>query len=279
MFSVKLISGLVAATFFWGLTPHFACQKSSLQAASLLQATPANPAYANPANPILINSASLGPTNSASPGPASPGPANRSGLKMLALGDSYTIGESVSETDRYPVQAVQKLYTDSDIYFDKPEIIATTGWTTANLINALAAAKPTGPYDAVTLLIGVNNQFQGRSPDEYRTQLTTLLQQAITLAGNQPSHVLVLSIPDYSITPFGRSMRNPSAIATQIDAFNAINQQLAKDYQVNWLDITAESRKAATEPSLLANDGLHFSGKEYERWAQLMEPIVKKMVK
>ncbi len=198
-------------------------------------------------------------------------------LRMLALGDSYTIGESVSEADRYPVQVAKKLCDNDHLCFADPGIIATTGWTTGNLLDALAAAKPTGPYQVVTLLIGVNNQYQGRSLEEYRTQLKILLQASIALAGNQPSHVLVLSIPDYSITPFGQSTGRAPLIATSIDSFNAICRQLSADYKVNWLDVTAESRKAATNPSLIAADGLHFSGKEYAIWAGLMEPVIKGM--
>jgi lysophospholipase L1-like esterase len=136
-----------------------------------------------------------------------------------------------------------------------------------------------GPYAVVTLLIGVNDQYQGHSLSDYRSQLTTLLRQAIGLAGNRRSHVLVLSIPDYSVTPFGRSAADPSRIAAQIDSFNVIGRQVTADYGVAWLDITTESRKAADDLSLIAGDGLHFSGKEYERWAQLMEPVVKGMEK
>jgi lysophospholipase L1-like esterase len=200
-------------------------------------------------------------------------------LRLLALGDSYTIGQSVDETDRYPIQLVKKLCTNDRICFEKPEIIATTGWTTANLLDALSSENPAGPYQAVTLLIGVNNQFQGRPPQEYKTQFAALLQLAITLAGNQPSHVLVLSIPDYSVTPFGRSAHDPATIAAQIDSFNVINQDLATDNKVKWLDLTAESRKAATDPTLIAADGLHFSGKEYEIWARLMEPVIAGIVR
>jgi lysophospholipase L1-like esterase len=203
--------------------------------------------------------------------------AGRTPLRMLALGDSYTIGESVAVVDRYPVQLVTRLRDSDRIFFDNPEIIATTGWTTGNLLDALSVSRPAGPYALVTLLIGVNDQYQGRSPSEYRAQLTTLLEQAIGLAGNTRSHVLVLSIPDYSVTPFGRSAANPSRIAAQIDIFNAIGQRVAADHGVAWLDITTESRRAADDLSLVAGDGLHFSGKEYQRWAMLMEPIVRKM--
>ncbi len=201
------------------------------------------------------------------------------GLRMLALGDSYTIGQSVSEADRYPVQLVKKLCTNEHICFDNPEIIATTGWTTGNLLDAVSPEGPTGPYQAVTLLIGVNNQYQGRSADEYKAQFTTLLQKSIALAGNQPAHVLVLSIPDYSVTPFGQSTGNAAAIVRSIDSFNTICHQLSVIYKVNWLDVTAESRKAAADPTLIAADGLHFSGKEYEIWAHLMEPVIKGMVR
>lgn len=209
----------------------------------------------------------------------------------LALGDSYTIGEAVDSGDRYPVQALRRLDPAG-----RPEIIATTGWTTANLLDALTAAKPAAGYDAVSLLIGVNNQYQGRSQAEYQAQFAALLKTAIELAGNRPGHVLVLSIPDYSVTPFahgrntaltGRSpvghcdhcgeklfSRNfsPQYLAAQIDSFNAINHRIAAAYRVNYLDVTTESRKAAGDPSLVAADGLHFSGREYAIWAKLMEP-------
>ena len=196
---------------------------------------------------------------------------------MLALGDSYTIGESVAVVDRYPVQLVRRLRDSDRIFFDSPEIIATTGWTTGDLLDAIPTSKPAGPYAAVTLLIGVNNQYQGRSLSEYREQLTTLLQQAIALAGNRASHVLVLSIPDYSVTPFGRSAADPPRIAAQIDAFNIVGRQVTAAHGAAWLDITTESRKAEDDLSLVAVDGLHFSGKEYENWVQLMEPVIKRM--
>jgi lysophospholipase L1-like esterase len=198
-------------------------------------------------------------------------------LRMLALGDSYTIGESVAVVDRYPVRLVTRLRDSAHVIFDSPEIIATTGWTTANLLDAISVSRPAGPYSVVTLLIGVNNQYQGRSLSEYREQLTALLQQAILLAGNRVSHVLVLSIPDYSVTPFGRSASSPSQIAAQIDSFNFIGRQVTNERGAEWLDITTESRKAAKDMSLVAADGLHFSGKEYEIWARLMEPVIKGM--
>ena len=192
-------------------------------------------------------------------------------LSYLALGDSYTIGESVGMEDRYPVQVMRMLHLN-----DTPDIIATTGWTTADLLRALAVAKPAAGYQVVSLLIGVNNQYQGRSQAEYGEQFTELLKAAIDLAGNRPSHVIVLSIPDYSVTPFARQ-RDTAFIAAQIDSFNRINNRIAADYNVNYLDITAESRKAASDPTLIAGDGLHFSGKEYGIWASMMAPVLKKL--
>jgi len=190
----------------------------------------------------------------------------RTAPSYLALGDSYTIGESVDSSLRYPVQAMRLLFPDA-----RPSIIATTGWTTANLLDAISAIKPDTNYEAVSLLIGVNNQYQGRSQEEYSLQFETLLKAAIRLAGKRPNRVLVLSIPDYSVTPFARS-RNTTLIAAEIDSFNAINNRIASACRVNYLDITAESRKALTDSSLIAGDGLHFSGKEYAIWARMMEP-------
>jgi lysophospholipase L1-like esterase len=199
-------------------------------------------------------------------------------VKYLALGDSYTIGESVRPEERYPEQVRRILAAKDHLDCGDPEIIAVTGWTTGNLLDALADAKPS--YDAVSLLIGVNNQYQGRSLAEYRLQFGELLQKSIRLADNRPSHVLVLSIPDYSVTPFARAQgRDTTLIAAQIDSFNRINHELAQQYGVNYVDVTNESRKAAADASLIAADGLHFSGEEYNAWAKLMEPVLKEILK
>ncbi len=200
-----------------------------------------------------------------------------SGYSYLALGDSYTIGESVPAAERYPVQAARLMRLAHYNCLD-PEIIATTGWTTANLLDGISAKmKPLSKYDIVSLLIGVNNQYQGGSQAEYRDEFSSLVRQSIQLAGNRPSRVIVLSIPDYSVTPFARG-GNTALIASGIDAFNAINFQVSMEYKVNYVDITGESRKAANDPSLIASDGLHFSGKEYEVWADKMELIMKVML-
>ncbi len=192
----------------------------------------------------------------------------------LALGDSYTIGQSVNEQERFAAQAVSLLKKDS-INFNAPEYIAVTGWTTRNLIDAINTTPPTKPvYDFVTLLIGVNNQYQGRSQTEYATAFTELLNKAIQFAGNRPGRVAVLSIPDWGVTPFANG-RDRSEIAKQIDAFNAINKQITLDKAVKYIDITPSSRMAASDPSLVAGDGLHPSGKEYQKWAALLAPVIK----
>ena len=196
----------------------------------------------------------------------------------LALGDSYTIGQSVPDSDRYPVQAVALLKRGT-INFAAPEIIARTGWTTTNLTDAIKLTLPSkSSYDIVTLLIGVNNQYQGLGKDQYKTEFTALLDKAIQFAGNRKQRVIVLSIPDYSVTPFA-SGSNVSYIAAQIDAFNAINKDIALTAGVHYLDITASTRLAATDLSLIANDGLHPSGKEYKVWAEGLVPVIKAALK
>jgi lysophospholipase L1-like esterase len=200
---------------------------------------------------------------------------NNSAYKTyLALGDSYTIGQSVNESERFPAQTVSLLKLDS-INFNAPEYIAVTGWTTRNLLNAIAATPPSkSTYDFVTLLIGVNNQYQGRSQTEYAAEFTELLNKAIQFAGNRPGRVAVLSIPDWGATPFANG-RDRNEIAKQIDEFNAINKQITLDKAVKYIDITPSSRMAATDASLVAVDGLHPSGKEYQKWSAMLAPVIK----
>ncbi|MES2430310.1 MAG: SGNH/GDSL hydrolase family protein [Bacteroidota bacterium] len=196
----------------------------------------------------------------------------------LALGDSYTIGQSVATTDRYPVQTAAILEKDT-IHFAAPEIIAQTGWTTANLINRINSTPPTkNKYDIVSLLIGVNNQYQGLSQDQYRTEFTLLLNKAIAFANNKIDRVIVLSIPDYSVTPFATSS-DTASIRAEIDAFNLINKQISMTAGVHYIDITSSTRMALTDASLIAFDGLHPSGKEYAKWAEWLAPIIKNALK
>jgi lysophospholipase L1-like esterase len=192
----------------------------------------------------------------------------------LALGDSYTIGQSVAVNERFPVQTVAML-NNLGVNFKHPEIIAQTGWTTGNLLFRIDGTPPLQTqYDIVTLLIGVNNQYQGRSIEEYRQQFTTLLERAIHYAGNNRSHVFVLSIPDYSVTPFA-SGSDREEIARQIDSFNAVNDNISNSYGVKYIYITDDTRMAATNPLLIANDGLHPSGAEYNVWAGKLAPMIR----
>ncbi len=196
--------------------------------------------------------------------------------KLLALGDSYTIGESVAEEERWPNQLVYLLRERGIADFAKPEIVATTGWTTDELADSIRAAEPRGPFALVTLLIGVNNQFRGRGLGEYREQFRDLLRTAIRLAGDR-ERVLVLSIPDWGATPFAEG-RDRARIAAEIDAFNAVNRQEAVEAGAGYVDVTPTSRRAAAEPALVAADGLHPSGRMYREWAELLAPVVARVL-
>ena len=188
----------------------------------------------------------------------------------LALGDSYTIGESVASGDRFPAQTVALLKSHGVSVAD-PQYIARTGWTTEDLQNAINQSTLKTKYDIVTLLIGVNDQYQGLDTGSYRTRFTQLLQKAIQLAGNQTYRVFVLSIPDYGVTPFGGGS---AKISKEIDAFNAINKQVTLAYHITYIDITPISREVPNDASLTANDGLHPSGKQYKQWAMKLEEMV-----
>lgn len=196
-------------------------------------------------------------------------------LTYLALGDSYTIGESVTTYGAFPYQLSAALKTDS-VNVQDPKIVARTGWTTSNLIDAIKGEDLKPSYDFVTLLIGVNNEYQGADIETYKIEFKQLLQTAIHFAGDNPNRVFVLSIPDWGVTPFAKNdSRSPATIAKEIDAYNAINKQQTADSDANYLDITAISREAATDPTLLASDGLHPSAQMYARWIALLAPMVK----
>lgn len=179
----------------------------------------------------------------------------------LALGDSYTIGESVSSDERFPMQ----LAKTSNL--GEPRIIAKTGWTTDELNAAIDAANVTGTYDLVTLLIGVNNQYRGRDAEQYRGEFQALLQRAIGFAGGDPKNVIVVSIPDWGVTPFAEG-RDRAKIAREIDQYNAINREEAQRAGAKYVDITPISR--GNDASLVAGDGLHPSGKQYGEWVKLI---------
>ncbi len=194
-------------------------------------------------------------------------------ITFLALGDSYTVGSSVTYPESFPMQTFSLLKA-MHVDIDSPEIIATNGWTTVNLMNSLAQNPPQHPpYTLVTLLIGVNNQYQGGSLEDYKAGFTQLLSQAISYAGNNKDHVTVLSIPDYSVTPFAAG-RDTAEIAKEIDTFNAANKQISLTAGVNYLDITGISREAKSDPSLIAGDGLHPSGAQYQQWSKLLAALM-----
>ena len=189
-------------------------------------------------------------------------------VRFLALGDSYTIGEGVPSGERWPVQLAGRL-RELNIPVDQPQIIARTGWTTENLLFALKNSPPDPDYQIVSLLIGVNNQYQGRSITEYEQQFGQLLDSAVFYAGMDKDRVIVLSIPDYGVTPFGQS-GDPERIKNEIDAFNLVNKTITGERNILYFNITEISRQAAGDPSLLAPDQLHPSGKMYSLWIDLM---------
>jgi len=192
---------------------------------------------------------------------------------FLALGDSYTIGESVSESERWPMQLVA-MFNKKGKNYTEPRIIAKTGWTTGELQSAVSEATIIDTYDLVSLLIGVNNQYRGNDPEEYRKEFKALLEQAIGFAGGRRKHVFVVSIPDWGVTPFAEG-RDRAEIAKMIGVFNAIGKKEAEAAGVIFIDITPGSKKAATDIELVASDGLHPSGKMYLKWAEtIFEKIV-----
>lgn len=192
-------------------------------------------------------------------------------MRVLCLGDSYTIGESVPVAERWPVQLAVALRQHGIDVVD-PVIIAKTGWTTDELNDAIDEADPRGPFDLVTLLIGVNNQYRGRSAEEYRREFRALLVRAIGFAGGRADRVIVLSIPDWGVTPYAGG-RNRQQIGREIDQFNAINREETGRLKTRYVDITPISREATSNPALIAEDGLHPSGEMYRRWVVQVQPV------
>jgi lysophospholipase L1-like esterase len=189
-------------------------------------------------------------------------------MRFLALGDSYTIGESVASSDRWPVVLAERLGLPD------PQIIARTGWTTDELRAAIDDAHPVGPFDLVTLLIGVNDQYRGRDAQSYRGEFTVLLQRAIEFAGGDAARVVVVSIPDWSVTPFA-SDRDRNQIAAEIDRFNLANRDEAGRAGAQYADIVEASRQARHEPELTAADRLHPSAAMYRRWVDIILPAAR----
>jgi len=221
----------------------------------------------------IVGCAVHGPAQPGGSGPkadASLTTARRPPIRFLALGDSYTIGESVAPDERWPNQ-LAALLEDRGYDVLKPQIVARTGWTTAELMAGMGGARPEGPFDLVSLLIGVNNQYRGLDPEAYRAEFRVLLGRAIDLTGGEPGRVIVLSIPDWGVTPFAAG-RDHEQISTEINNFNRINREEAAESGALYVDVTPVSRTASGARSLIADDGLHPAGEMYRQWAQLALP-------
>lgn len=194
----------------------------------------------------------------------------------LALGDSYTIGQGVADNERFPTQTTAILLQQG-MQVQSPTYIATTGWTTGNLQYGINSINP-NKHTVVSLLIGVNDQYQRRDTTGYRQRVTDLLVKAIELANGKKQNVFVLSIPDYSVTPFASSY-DTAQIRKEIDWFNNINRNVTQQYNCPYLDITPSTREARFNTSLIASDGLHPSGIEYKRWADKLVPLIMQALK
>ncbi|MEP6633993.1 MAG: SGNH/GDSL hydrolase family protein [Luteimonas sp.] len=220
-------------------------------------------------------------------------PAHPTTISYLALGDSYTIGEGLQPSERWPMQLAHALRsgrmddahvdkpaaTAPSVALDDPRIIATTGWTTDELSSAIDAAQPLGTYGFVSLAIGVNNQYRGRGVDEYAEQFVVLLDRAIGFAGGRADRVIVLSIPDWGATRFGaESGRDVAKIAHEIDAFNAVARERCAARGVAFVDVAPVSRAHGGEARMLAGDGLHPSAAMYGEWTRLALPVARKLL-
>jgi acyl-CoA thioesterase-1 len=203
-------------------------------------------------------------------------PLTAKSINYLALGDSYTIGQSVCETCRFPEQLRRNLSNTYPATSFSLKIIAKTGWTTSNLLSAIKTENPDSNYDLVTLLIGVNNQFQNAPFSLYESEFPELVNNAISLAKGKKSNVIVVSIPDYAYTPFGQSaVHNSKTISSEIDKYNAFAENYCKANNIEFITITDITRQGLSDPSLVAKDGLHPSESAYSLFVQRILPKVK----
>lgn len=201
---------------------------------------------------------------------------DRGAVRLLALGDSYTIGESVAVESSWPVGLAAALRaTGLDVA--PPRVVARTGWTTGELAAAIDAEPVDGPFDVVTLLIGVNDQYRGCPVDDFRPRFRDLVERAIRFAAGRSERVIVLSIPDWSVTPFAEGRDRPR-IAAEVDEFNGSVRSEAKRAGMRYVDITPISRRAGREPDLVARDGLHPSARMYAAWVEAVLPVARAAV-
>lgn len=212
------------------------------------------------------------------PDPPQPIPPGGSGIggvyqpkTWLALGDSYTIGQGVKEAERFPAQTLDRL-ARSHKTIDTLRYMATTGWTTIDLLNTISRENP-GQHTVVSLLIGVNDQYRGWDTALYRTRFQDALQQALRLAGGKPTHVFVLSIPDYGVTAYARHL-DTARIRREIDGYNRINREITRTAGCAYLDITPLTREGRWNKDLICGDSLHPSGIDYGRWADRLAPMM-----
>jgi len=212
-------------------------------------------------------------SNNSDETPNTENPATPKNFKLIALGDSYTIGQSVCESCRFPAQlkdSLQTRYTTLDTF--NLEIIAQTGWTTTNLKNAISSANPPNDFDLVTLLIGVNNQYQNKPFELYETEFIELVDTAISLVGGNASKLIVVSIPDYAYTPFGQAS-NALNISTQLELYNTYAQTYCADYNLKYVYITDITQQGLDNPALVATDNLHPSTLAYTKFVERILPL------
>lgn len=198
-------------------------------------------------------------------------------LSYLALGDSYTIGESVNPSLRWPEQLVDSLNAINKLSFNSPQIVARTGWTTGELHKAIAESNISETYDLVSLLIGVNNQYRGYDIELYRQEFRALLEKSIYFAGNNTERVFVVSIPNYGVTPFGIK-KGEGKIRQELLEYDKIAEQISSEYGIPFVNITPISERAKTDSSLIAKDQLHPSGNMYTEWIHEILPVVKSLL-
>lgn len=195
----------------------------------------------------------------------------------LALGDSYTIGEGVPVHQSFPYQLVQ-LLRKNHFNCAAPEIVARTGWSSDELLQAVKRYKFMPAYQFATLLIGVNNQYRRKEVMQFKMDFERLIRTALTMVGGKKSHLIVLTIPDYSVTPYAANM-DVQGISKEIDVYNSLITAICLQYKLPLVNITGLSRKAGENESLLTADKLHPSAKEYGKWAKKLLPLCSKLLK